>query len=82
MLKAVTKPLNLLIFNVLYIIYYTIYKYECQDMSTNKKPAIKADFLRIMNNVGELPTLALPLPSALEDFTSEFEMGSGGALPV
>ena len=35
-----------------------------------------------MSNVRELPTLALPLPSALEDFTSEFEMGSGGALPV
>ena len=38
----------------------------------------------IVTTVRELPTFApgWTLSSALGDFTAEFEMGSGGALPV
>ncbi len=37
----------------------------------------------VVNTVRELPTFAVkPLSSALRDFTSEFGMGSGGALSV
>ena len=49
--------------------------------SVRGMPTLRTKF-EIKVFVGRLPTLAFRLPSALEDFTAEFGMGSGGALPV
>ena len=61
--------------------YMSFYSSACDNANATKKPILKIDFLLEYSGDDYLLSRKA-LPSALEYFTSEFEMGSGGTTPV